>query len=207
MTLLQWLPLASVCLAGAMSPGPSLAIVVNASLGGGARAGLMASWSHAVGVGLYAALTVVGISALISASGRLFMGLQLAGAVYLLWMASKLWRGAKPASASDPVASVSAGAAARNGFLIAFLNPKLALFMLALFSQFVEADASLPTRLLLIATAFGIDGLWYSLVTLALSHSRWLAWLRRHAAYIDRTFAVVIGALALFILLRSVQGG
>jgi len=178
MNVWEWLTLASVCFAGAASPGPSLAVVVAAVVGGGRAAGLSAAWAHALGVGLYAAMTVAGIASVVRHAPRLLDALQIAGALYLLWLAFGLLR-------SHGTGVEAAGGrtrhAARDGFAVAFLNPKLAIFMLALFSQFVGADADLATGAILVATATVIDGCWYSLVTLLLSQPRFLASLQRRA--------------------------
>ena len=62
----QWLSLLSICLLGAMSPGPSLAVMVKCTLGGGHRAGYPAALAHGAGVGLYGLLTVTGLAVLIT---------------------------------------------------------------------------------------------------------------------------------------------
>ncbi|EED33238.1 transporter, LysE family [gamma proteobacterium NOR5-3] len=202
MNFLEWLSLASLCFAGAASPGPSLAVIVSASLAGGKRSGLAAAWAHAIGVGLYAALTVLGLTALLAAAGWLFVGLQSAGAIYLLWLAWGLWRSATSASMSDEPATTNVKSWARNGFAIAFLNPKLAIFMLALFSQFIRPDATVAAQAILIATATLIDGLWYTLITLVFTRGKWISALRSNAAKIDRLFAVLLSLVALVILAR-----
>lgn len=202
MTPWEWLTLASVCLAGAASPGPSLAVVVAAVVHGGRTAGLSAAWAHAVGVGLYAAMTVVGISSVLRHAPRLLDALQIAGALYLLWLAFGLLRSHK----GEP--AISGGRtrqAARDGFAVAFLNPKLAIFMLALFSQFVDADADFTTGTILVATATLIDGCWYSVVTLLLSQPRFLSGLQRRAALIDRLFGGLLLALGLSILILTLS--
>lgn len=202
MTAWEWLTLASVCVAGAASPGPSLAVVVAAVVGGGRPAGLSAAWAHALGVGLYAAMTVVGISSVLRHAPFLLDALQIAGALYLLWLAFGLLR-------STPEGTMSTGGrvrhAARDGFAVAFLNPKLAMFMLALFSQFVDADAGLATGAILVATATLIDGSWYSLVTLLLSQPRFLSGLQRRALLIDRIFGALLAALGVSILALTVS--
>jgi threonine/homoserine/homoserine lactone efflux protein len=198
----EWLTLASVCFAGAASPGPSLAVVVAAVVGGGRPAGLSAAWAHASGVGLYAAMTVMGISAVLRHAPRLLDAVQIAGALYLLWLATGLLR-----SRGDNPGSTAGGVrhAARDGFAVAFLNPKLAIFMLALFSQFVNADATLGTGTILVATATLIDGCWYSLVTLLLSQPRFLASLQRRARLIDRVFGGLLAALGTYILVLTLS--
>jgi threonine/homoserine/homoserine lactone efflux protein len=203
MNFLEWLSLASVCLAGAASPGPSLAVILDAVLRGNRASGLVAAWSHAAGVGIYATATVFGISALLLHRPELFRLLQLAGAAYLLWMALRLLRSAGTAESTDSDAEVS-HRAARDGFAVAFLNPKLAVFMLALFSQFVKPDAPLNESALLIATATGVDGIWYSLVVLVLARGPWLDALRRNAGIIDRVFGVLLVLLAVSIIVLTV---
>ena len=69
-----------------MSPGPSLAVVVSASLQRGKAAGLAVAWGHALGVALYALLTILGVATLITAVPALFKAIQVAGAVYLIYL-------------------------------------------------------------------------------------------------------------------------
>lgn len=202
MSFWEWFSLASLCFAGAASPGPSLAVVVRASISGGKRAGLAAAWAHALGVGLYATLTVLGLSALISRVEGLFIALQTLGALYLLWLAFGIWRSAQSAAESEVASVASAATSARDGFAVAFLNPKLAVFMLALFSQFLRPDASLTQQCILIATVTLIDGSWYTLITVAFSRDKWTQALRRNAGRIDRVFAVLLALVAVVILSR-----
>ncbi|MEM1191735.1 MAG: LysE family translocator [Pseudomonadota bacterium] len=205
MSLWEWLSLASVCFAGAASPGPSLAVVLDAVLRGGRDNGIIAAWAHALGVGLYAALTVFGISALLLSRPELFTLLQVCGALYLLWMAARLLRSTASGHAVSEDAPSHVGRAARDAFAVAFLNPKLAVFMLALFSQFIRPDAELSESAVLIATATGIDGAWYTLVALLLSRGAWLDALRRNATRIDRGFGALLAILALSILWFTLQ--
>ena len=206
MSLFEWAGLVILCLAGAASPGPSLAVVIHAGAAGGRAAGLATAWSHALGVGLYALLTVAGVSAIIAVDAATFTLLQAAGAVYLLWLAYGLWSSAS-SDDSGATAERALHRSVRDGFVVAFLNPKLAIFMLALFSQFVQPGAAVATKIGLVATATLVDGLWYSFVTLVLTRESWLARLRANAALIDRVFAVLLASLAALILWRAVSGG
>jgi threonine/homoserine/homoserine lactone efflux protein len=175
-------------------------VVVGAVVSGGRPAGLGAAWAHASGVGLYAAMTVLGISSVLRHLPFLLDALQIAGALYLLWLAFGLLR-----STTGGIDATGGRVrhAARDGFAVAFLNPKLAMFMLALFSQFVDADAGLATGAILVATATLIDGCWYSLVTLLLSQPRFLKGLQRRALLIDRIFGGLLAALGASILLLT----
>lgn len=205
MTVWQWLSLAGLCLAGASSPGPSLMVVFGASLGGGSSAGLVAAWAHALGVVLYALFTVLGVSALVAAMPALFVSIQIAGALYLLYLASKLLRSSGSALANASHTQSSFREAAIDGFSVAFLNPKLALFMLALFSQFLRPEFGAAELAVMVATAGIVDGLWYSAIALLLTRERWLEALQRRAAFFDRTFGVLILLLALYILWEAAR--
>jgi threonine/homoserine/homoserine lactone efflux protein len=91
--------------------------------------------------------------------------------------------------------------AARDGFMIAFLNPKIALFFLALFSQFVSPEFEWGGKFLLAFTAAGIDAAWYCLVAVGLSHGAVLPWLRAHSMWIERIIAILFVVIAMRVLI------
>ena len=83
MTLANWFPLALICLMGAMSPGPSLALILRNTLQGGRRQGMATALGHGAGVGLYALLTAMGLSLLLTRTPWLFELIRYAGALFL----------------------------------------------------------------------------------------------------------------------------
>ena len=203
MTLLEWLPLAATCTLGAMSPGPSLAVVIKHTVVGGSRLhGLVTAWAHAAGVGVYATLTAVGLAVLLTHNPTLHKIIMFAGAAYLAWLGVKALRAGRYRGSGnvEQAAAVSLAAAARDGAMIALLNPKIAVFFTALFSQFVHADMSTADKWLLAATAFVIDGAWYSIVALLLSQAVLLQKFRANGHWVDR----VCGALFIAIAARIV---
>jgi threonine efflux protein len=207
MDLSNWLSLFSICLLGAMSPGPSLAVMLNTTLAGGHRSGYTAAVSHGVGVGLYGLLTVTGLAVLITRSPAVFMAVQLLGGIYLIYLGIKSLRSAGHSTLSIPDSASSHKSAALDGFMIAFLNPKLAVFMLALFAQFLEPGADAMTRVIMVATVGITDAIWYCLVVALISRQRLLEKLRSSAGLIDRVFGIVLIALALTVLLRALPEG
>nr|WP_086939782.1 LysE family translocator [Thaumasiovibrio occultus] len=198
MTLSIWLSLFAVCLLGAMSPGPSLAIVAKHSLAGGRVNGFATAWAHALGIGVYATLTVLGLALVLAKYPLLFKGITIAGALYLAWLGYNALR-----SRGGIVERLQSGervsviASAREGLMISLLSPKIALFFIALFSQFVSLGDSLGSQAVIIATPLIVDGLWYTFVTLMLSSSLLFNALKRHAQLIDRLSGVVLILLAL----------
>jgi threonine/homoserine/homoserine lactone efflux protein len=196
MTITTWLTVVSICLLGAMSPGPSLAVVMQQTLRSGRNAGMVTAVAHGFGIGLYALLSISGIAVIITATPYLFTALQWLGAAYLIWL------GIKGLLASDAVKihqdqEHTTGSAARNGFLVVFFNPKVAVFFIALFSQVIGSETSWLEKLIYTSTAMIIDMVWYLIVALSFSNPRWLGSLQKNSIWIERVFGVILIALAL----------
>ena len=197
MTLTTWFSLVAICCLGAMSPGPSLAVVLRHTVSNGRMHGVITAITHAIGVALWALLTVWGLALLVVEWPLMYKFLTYAGAAYLMWMGIKALRsnGAGPLNVVPVAAPISE--AARDGLMVSLLNPKLAFFFTALFSQFVSAELLLVDKLIMTGTASIIDALWYIIVAVALSHSKVLEKLQRRSALIDKISGVVLLGLAL----------
>ena len=202
MTIAIWLTVVSICLLGAMSPGPSLAVVLQQTLRGGRQTGLIAAVTHGLGIGLYALLCISGIAVMITTSPLLFTALQWLGAAYLIFIGIKGLR----ARAQPDVAlqnPPTTGSAARDGFLVVFLNPKVAVFFIALFSQVIGSETTWLEKFAYAATALFIDMGWYMFVAWSFSNPRWLGRLQRNVIWLERAFGVVLIALAIRLLAGS----
>ncbi len=202
MSWLDWLSLATVCLLGAMSPGPSLAVVVRHTISGGSSAGIQASVAHGVGVAVYAVVVVSGLGLLITASPLLFQGLQWAGAAFLAYLGIQSLRSTAQVESSGN-GDNDEGNPLIHGFSVALFNPKIAVFFLALFSQFLDPGASLAQRAGMVAVMGTIDGAWYSLIASLLGNPRLLPRLQAARQTIDRVFGVILLLLAVRILLTA----
>lgn len=205
MSLTTWLSLLLVCLMGAMFPGASLAVVLRQTLNNSSLHGVITSISHALGVGVYALLSVLGLGLLLHQSPMLMKIISYGGAIYLLWIGLQGIL-AKPNSDSNHAElntkqTASLWDAARDGFLIALLNPKIGLYFLALFSQFIQPGMGLDAKAIFVLTIIVVDGLWYILVSLVLSRGPVLVWLKRNQLWVERALGVVLIAIALRIFL------
>ncbi len=198
-----WLSLVAICIMGALSPGPSLAVVVKNTLFGGSSQGYATAISHGLGVALYAAITAMGIGVLIVQSPLAFAIIQYAGAAFLLYLGIKALLSKKQSDVLEQNNDQQAPQdnkqinGWRDGFLIAFLNPKLAIFFLALFSQFVDANAGMQQKLIMTATVGTIDTLWYVIVAFLFSRGPVLEKLKRNSHIIDKitgSFLILLAA-------------
>jgi threonine/homoserine/homoserine lactone efflux protein len=192
-----WFSVTLACLLGAMSPGPSLAVVVNLSLSQGRLAGLTAAISHGLMIGVFAFVTASGLVIVIDRNPFLFSLVQIAGCVFLLWMAVKLLI-AKPNLDGYSVVATqpSKWLAARDGLLIALVNPKIIIFFSALFSQFVDADSQLWEKTLMALIAGSVDMLWYMLMAVIITRPTSVVVYQKHSGWLDKLFALVLLIIA-----------
>lgn len=203
MELTSWLALAAICVMGAISPGPSLALIIRNTVQGGQGHGVATALGHGLGVGIYALITALGLSLLITQTPLLFDLIRYGGAVFLAWLGVKALL-AKPASGEsceEEMHQLCGRQGAFEGFMVAFLNPQLAIFFIALFSQFVHADTGWYEGSIMMLTAGGIDALWYVLVALVLSRGPVLAWLKAKSFVIDKVSGLVLLGLALKVVI------
>lgn len=199
MTLHNWLTVAAFCLLGAISPGPSLAVILRHTMTGSRRNGIAAAVAHGAGVGIYAFAVAMGLGHLIAEFPNTYQAMTYLGAAYLAWLAVQLLRtqqGNEAAAAEPPAKRF----ALRDGFLIVFLNPQLVIMLAALFAQFIQPGQSYQVGLILAITAWLIDTGWYVLVAYGLSSSKVLPWLKTKTQWINRITAVVLLLLVLRVL-------
>jgi len=123
----------------AATPGPDMMLFVSRSLAQGRKAGFAAMGGALIGCGCHALLAGLGLSKLFLAVPVAFDVVRLAGAAYLFWLAWSTMRAAPPAAGEtpppQPILSI-----VRQGMLTDLLNPKVALFMLALLPQFMHPE-------------------------------------------------------------------
>ncbi|MEU0538040.1 LysE family translocator [Amycolatopsis tolypomycina] len=159
-----------VVVLGAMSPGPDFVVVTRSSLSGGRRAGIAAGAGIALGVFAWVVAIALGVAAVLTASAVAFTVVKLAGAAYLVFLGVKAWLAVRRGEYRDLAAGtggrqLTAGAAFRQGLVTNLLNPKVAVYFLALLPQFLPADGSTLQTLELAAIATAGTVLWF--VTLA----------------------------------------
>ena len=164
MTLIFWLQFAAVCIAGAMSPGPSLALIIRNSTKYNRLGGIMSAIGHGLGMGVYAIFAVTGLSIIILTNIYIFKSIQIAGIIFLfIFGILFIFQKNEKLSIEDNQNKLNSFL---QGFSISILNPKILIWFSAVFSQFVRSDSTFLTNSILVITASAIDCIWYILVAL-----------------------------------------
>ena len=178
MTSMHSLPaFLAVAAAVTLTPGPAYALLLQVAATQGRRAALATIAGNSVGVLTWGALAAVGISELVAANRLAYDALRLAGAAFLIWLGLRALlsgRGGTTAAApgEDLGPTARAGGVAwragRRGLVNSLANPKLAVFFVALFPQFlVPGAAVLPAALAMAGVIVAFDLVWYGSTALA----------------------------------------
>lgn len=194
-----------------ITPGATTAVVVRNALEGGWRSGVWAALGAAVGNGTHAAVAGLGLAVVLARSPRLFAAIQLAGGVYLAWLALQSLRRviahrALPASESilataDPRRAHHAW---REGVSVNLLNPSIATFYLAVVPSFVPASAGTGYYVGLAATHVGLAFVVHTAWAVSLDRVRHVLASPRARVTLEAITAVTLGLLAARVIATAV---
>lgn len=204
-TELGWFALAALALV--LTPGPNMIYCVSRTLVQGRRAGLLSLAGVLLGFVAHLLAAALGLTALLLAVPLAFDAIRLAGAAYLLWLA---WQALRPGGAAPfqprALPADSPATLFRMGLITNLLNPKVAMFYLSFFPQFLhpERGSVLLQSLLLGAVQIAVSGGVNALIVLGAG--RITAWLSRSAGWLRAQRYVmggVLGGLAVRIALEQ----
>jgi threonine/homoserine/homoserine lactone efflux protein len=195
------------CLALTMTPGPDMMLIASRSASQGRAAGFASLAGIQVGTYCHALAAALGLSELFLAVPAAYDAVRFAGAAYLLYLAWKAFHtDSTTAFARTSQARQPLGQIFRQGLLTNVLNPKMALFVLALFPQFVRAqDGSVALQILILATVLNVIGFVINGVVI-LAASRLIRWLlgdRRQSKLPQYLLGTVFAGLAFRLAIAS----
>jgi threonine/homoserine/homoserine lactone efflux protein len=152
---------AAAALALCATPGPDMLLIASRSVSQGKASGFATLAGIQVGTYCHALAAALGLSQLFLVVPVAYDVVRYAGAAYLFYLAWQAFRSSGAIQA--PVAGgrrYPIGVVFRQGLLTNLLNPKMALFVLALFPQFVDPNAgSVAVQILLLATVLNLIGI------------------------------------------------
>jgi len=193
--------LSFVCAMGAISPGPSLVVVLRNTISGGRLQGVMTGIGHGIGLSIYAFIAVMGLSSIILSNENYFQTIQFTGALVLIWLAYNMIIH-KPSTSSEDYEG-SGGRGFIEGFMIAFFNPKILIFFVAIFSQFIKTGTSITDRLIIAIMAGIIDATWYVFVALILAGTSLIEKIRMNGVVIDRLIGLILLVIAILLIVKT----
>jgi threonine efflux protein len=185
--------------AAMMSPGPNVLLVSQLAASDRARSAVFAALGVTLGATIWATCAVLGVHIVFVAFPGLRLALQVAGGVYLLYVAVRLWRAGGAASLGR-ASSVSSWAAFRLGFLTNITNPKVALFFGSIFVTSLPAAPSSILQASVVAMVMLNAACWHTLLAYLFSRERVRSAYSRTRGAANRIASVIVGALGLSLL-------
>ena len=177
-----------------LTPGPGTATILRVAVRDGRRAATSAILGNSAGVLTWGVLSAVGVSSLILVSQIAYDTLRITGACVLITMGLRSLLHRRHERLDEAAALPSRRAGWRSGLLTSLSNPKLAVFFVALFPQFLTRGAPvLPYALAMAAVVVALDIGWFSTLTFAVERARTLLKPRIHSAIERFTGAVMVG--------------
>ncbi|WP_420863262.1 LysE family translocator [Algirhabdus cladophorae] len=201
MSDLSWVQIVAfnaTLLAALASPGPAFLVATRTALIHGRQAGLKTGLGLATMAAVWTAAALMGLAALFTVIPWLYGALKLGGAVYLLYLAYGMWRGADtPLNVTETAVTHKAFT---SGMLVNLANPKSVLFAGAVIAVIFPAGLSVTDSLLIVANHFVIEVVAYAGLAFALSTAPARATFLKAKAVLDRSAAVIMGALGVRLL-------
>ena len=198
-----WVQFATICIVGAMSPGPSMALIIRNSIKYGRVSGILSSVGHAIGIGIYAGVSVAGLQIILINNIFLFNTIQFCGSVFLLVLGILFLRDTgQKLSIQDKQKSVNSF---MQGFAISILNPKILIWFAAIFSQFIEISSTNFVKLIMVLIASSIDGLWYIILTIIVTGFGLKQFLENNTKIIQNISGFVLIFISIIILYNTLS--
>ena len=191
---------AGAALALLVVPGPSVLYIVTRGIHQGRPAALVSVLGVTTATLVHTAFAAIGLSAILASSATAFALVKYAGSAYLIYLAIRTWRDRSDERIDRPSPAVPLRRVYLEGFIVNLLNPKTALFILALLPQFVDPARGAPgLQILVLGGTLACLGL-VSDGAYALASGSIGGWLRRRrsmAAVQRRISAAIYAALGI----------
>jgi threonine/homoserine/homoserine lactone efflux protein len=190
--------------AALITPGANVLLISQLAASGQARPAMQAALGVAAGAAVWSSAAVLGVHALFVAFPAVRLMLQLAGAMYLLYIASKLWR-AQAGAAAAAVQPLPAWRAFRLGLLTNLSNPKSALFFGSVFSAALPPEPDAAMLAGAVALIVGNALAWHLGLAYVFSRRRVQAGYAAQRGVVGRLAGAALGALGLSLLVASLR--
>ncbi len=204
MTIFLFFQITFVCLLGAMSPGPSMIVVINNAIFKNKINGIITSLGHGLGIGIYASFAVLGIGIVIQTNLILFNLLKIISIFFLFYLGIQaILKKNQLEFKQNNIAE--SGKSFFQGLSISILNPKILIWFIAIYSQFMSLNNDIYFNLWLILIASIVDALWYillvNLVTLKGVHDQ----IKRNLQFIRKIIGFLFLLISIILIIDLVK--
>ncbi len=196
MTIFLFLQIFFVCLLGAMSPGPSMVVVVNNAIFKSKFSGILTALGHGFGIIIYALCAVIGIGVILQTNIIVFNSIKLLSIFFLFYLGTQTIRSRRK-NEFGVNQNMSVTKSFAQGFMISIFNPKIFIWFIAIYSQFMSYDNNMSLNIMLVLVAGTVDALWYILLVNMVTSNSVLNKIKKRLGLVK----LIVGYILIFISL------
>ena len=200
MTILLFAKITIVCLLGAMSPGPSMVVVINNAIYKNRINGILTAIGHGFGIGIYAFFAVLGIGLIIKTNLFLFNTIKILSIFFLFYLGFQAIFNNPKMNFEKNVIKFGIKSFL-EGFAISILNPKILIWFLAIYSQFMSASNDYILNISLILIASSVDALWYIILVKLVTAKGVLEKLKSKLQLIQKLIGYLFITISIFLII------
>ncbi len=204
MSTLIFLKIFSFCLLGAMSPGPSMVVVINNAIIKGRFHGVLTSIGHGMGIGVYAFFSVLGVALIIKTNLAIFNGIKTLSIFFLIYLGFKSMTNKKVIE-FDQKNLKGVITSFFQGLSISLLNPKIFIWFIAIYSQFMSIDNNIIFNIVLILTAGIVDIVWYVTLTFLVTSQMVFKFIRNKEILLQRFVGGLLILIGIMLLIETIK--
>mgnify|MGYP001440161531 CR=1 FL=1 len=204
MALITFSQIFFVCLLGAMSPGPSMVVVVNNALFKNRYHGILTSIGHGIGIAVYAFFAVIGIGLVIQTNIMVFNGIKILSIIFLAFLG--IMSITNKSSLDFNKKDIKGGVKSfLQGFSISILNPKIFIWFVAIYSQFMSVKNDIIFNSYLVITAGVVDATWYIILTLIVTSSATLNFIKDKIYVLQKIIGFFFIIISIILMIGMVR--
>ncbi len=186
-----------------MSPGPSMVLVINNAIFKNRFHGILTSIGHGIGIGIYALFAVLGVAIIIKTNIFLFNGIKIISIIFLIYLGVKsiISKNKLDFYRKDFKGGMTSFF---QGFSISVLNPKIFIWFVAIYSQFMSVDNNIIFNTYLVLTASIVDIIWYVSLTFLVTSKVTLKFIKNRNILLQKfvgSVFIIIGVILLIQIL------
>ena len=204
MTFLLFIQITFVCLLGAISPGPSMMVVINNSIFKNKFNGILTALGHGFGIGVYALFAVLGIGLVIETNIILFNIIKIVSILFLFYLGvNSIFKINKLEFKKKDL--IDSGQSFLQGLSISLLNPKILIWFIAIYSQFMSTDNELYLNISLVLIASIVDALWYVFLVNLVTSGGIIEFIKNKSQLIQKIIGYIFIVISIILLIDLVR--
>lgn len=201
MSLIVFLKIFTVCILGAISPGPSMVVVINNAIFKNRYHGILTSIGHGLGIGIYALFAVLGIAIIIQTNIFFFNTIKIISIIFLIYLGLKSIT-SKNKLEFDKKELRGGLMSFFQGLSISLLNPKIFIWFVAIYSQFMSLENDLIFNTYLVLTAGLVDASWYIILTFLVTSKATLEVVKRKSIILQNAVGSIFILIGILLLVQ-----